>query len=377
LRILMLNPFYPPYQGGTEKHVYEVSKRLAKKHEVTVLTARLPNTKKEEVSEGVRIKRTPAFVLKHLPHPLPPPIPVTPFSLRDLAKEAKNADLVHIHNRFVYGTADILLIRNFLKKDLALTLHNARTIGVDAATDALGQFYDDFIGKHTMRKCTCIAGVSRATLDMTVPSELMDKTRVVYNGVDTKLFNPRISGEWFREETGIEGPIVLTNGRLVKQKGIEYLIHAMKGVDANLVIFGRGPLEKKLKALARKEGVNALFYSKRVTDGQLASIYGACDVFALPSLWEPFGIVTVEAMACGKPVVGTNAGGIPEVIDDSSGFVVAKARPKPLKQRIKTLLEDKQLRKRLGANGRKRVLKYFTWDESARSTMRMYDDFVG
>ena len=377
MRILMLNPFYPPYQGGTEKHVYEVSKRLAKKHDVTVLTARLPNTKKEEVSEGVRIVRTPAFVLKHLPHPLPPPIPVTPFSLRDLAEEARNADLVHIHNRFVYGTADVMLIKRFLKKDLALTLHNARTVGVDAATDALGQFYDDVIGKHTMKECTCIAGVSKATLKTTVPKQLMWKTRVVYNGVDTKLFNPKVKGDWFREDSGIEEPIVLTVCRLVKQKGIEHLIRAMKGVDAKLVIFGRGPLEAELKAIARKEGVDALFYSKRVSDGQLASAYGACDVFVLPSLWEPFGIVTGEAMACGKPVVGTDAGGIPEVIDDSSGFVVPKARPNAIRQRVKTLLEDKKLRKRLGENGRKRVLKHFTWDESARSTMRMYDDFVG
>ncbi|MFA4946328.1 MAG: glycosyltransferase family 4 protein [Candidatus Micrarchaeia archaeon] len=375
MKLLMLNPFYPPYQGGTEKHVYEVSRRLAKNHDVTVLTARLKGTKAEETVEGVRIVRTPAWVLNDLPHPLPPPVPVTPFSLLDLAREAKKVDLVHIHNRFVYGSADVTLVKRHLKKKLGITIHNARTVGIDAATDALGQFYDDVIGKSTMKACTCIAGVSRATIRETVPSELWPRTRVAYNGVDHDLFNPRVSGRKFREDNRIEGQMVLTTCRLVKQKGLSYLIDAMKGLDATLVVLGRGPLEKELKAQAKREGVNAVFCTGHVSDKYLAGIYGACDVFALPSVWEPFGMVLAEAMAAGKPVVGTDAGGIPEVIGDA-GFVCKKASAKALKERIKTLLGDKNLRMRLGAKGRKRVLEKFTWDETARAYEEMYAELA-
>jgi len=373
---LMLNPFYPPYFGGTEKHLYEVSRRLARKHDVTVLTARLPGTKHESIEEGVRVVRTPAWVLKHLPRPLPPPLPVTPFSLFELDREARDADVVHIHNRFVYGSADVALIRKKLKKPLGLTLHNARVQGVDFATDSMAQFYDDVIGKKTMAECACIAGVSRATIETTVPRKMWGKTRVAYNGVDSRLFNPRVSGNEFREEIGFDGAIVLTNGRLVKQKGFEYLIRAMAGVDAKLVIFGRGPLESELKAEAKRVGCDALFYTKRVSDGKLAKMYAACDVFALPSVWEPFGMVLAEAMACGKPVIGTNAGGIPEVVTRDCGFTVRKRSAAALKEKVKTLLADKGLRKRLGAGGRKRAVKKFNWDNTAKDYEKMYDEFV-
>jgi len=105
-------------------------------------------------------------------------------------------------------------------------------------------------------------------------------------------------------------------------------------------------------------------------------MYAACDVFALPSVWEPFGMVLAEAMACGKPVIGTNAGGIPEVVTRDCGFTVRKRSAAALKEKVKTLLADKGLRKRLGAGGRKRAVKKFNWDNTAKDYEKMYDEFV-
>ncbi len=371
MRLLMLNPFYAPYLGGTEKHLVEVCRRLAKKHDVTVLTARLPNTKEEETIDGVRVVRSRAWILKQLPKPLPPPIPITPLGLVDLKREAAKADLVHVHNRFCYGAAEMWVIKGVLEKKLGLTLHNARTVGVDKSTDALGQFYDDFIGKGIMREADCVAGVSRATIEVTVPKKLWGKCSVIYNGTDVNLFNPRVKPEGIEDELGLEEGFVLTNCRLVPQKGVKHLVEAMKGVDARLVVFGRGPLKEELEKQAKKAGVNAAFVSQRITDEQLARLYSACSAFVLPSVWEPFGMVLTEAMSCGKPVVGTDAGGIPEVIGDA-GLVVPKANPKKLRDAINCVLGDPKLARRFGRDGRKRVLSKFTWDHTARGYEKMY-----
>jgi glycosyltransferase involved in cell wall biosynthesis len=373
MRFLMLNPFYAPYLGGTEKHVVEVSKRLAaKKHDVTVLTARLPGTKKEEVVGGVRVVRSAAYVVKNLPAFLPPPVPITPLRWMDIVREARKADAVHVHNRFCYGLIDALTVKGLGKK-LGLTLHNARTKGLSPVTDALGQAYDDVLGKNVMRACDVIAGVSDKTVKETVPESMWGKCSVIYNGTDTELFNPRVKPGGIERELGLKKGFVLTNCRLVPQKGVGHLIEAMKGVDRQLVVFGRGPLKDELEKQAKKKGVDAAFVSQRITDGQLARLYSACSVFALPSLWEPFGMVLTEAMSCGKPVVGTNAGGIPEVIGNA-GAVVPKAEPRALRKAIKELLEDEKKARDYGKKGRKRVLAKFTWDHTAQGYEKMYGE---
>ncbi|MFH1257722.1 MAG: glycosyltransferase, partial [Candidatus Micrarchaeota archaeon] len=84
MNICMLNPFFHPYQGGTEKHVLEVSRRLAKKHDVTILTAKVPNTLEYEKFEGMKIKRVKCAIFYDTPHPVPPPVPVSPLFLSKL-----------------------------------------------------------------------------------------------------------------------------------------------------------------------------------------------------------------------------------------------------------------------------------------------------
>ncbi|MBI5228797.1 glycosyltransferase family 4 protein, partial [Candidatus Micrarchaeota archaeon] len=371
MRVLMLNPFFLPYSGGTEKHVYEVSKRLAKKFDVTVFTAELPNTKHLDEMDGIKIVRTPATILQKLPYPIPPPMPIAPFELRDLRKAARDADIVHIHNRFYYGPAHLLLLKT-LRKKMALTLHNARPQGISPATDFLGGLYDETIGQMTMRSCERIAAVSRNTLEITVPPELLERGRVIYNGVDTERFNPRNKGERVREKFGCAGgKMVLCVSRLIEQKGIAYLIRAMaevkQEIDAKLVVLGRGPLENELRNETKKAGVEkeAIFITERISEEELARLYAACDVFCLPSLWEPLGMVFCEAMSSGKPAVGSRIGGIPEIITPDVGMLCEPKNPKNTAEKLILVLGDEKLRKKMGEAGRKRVLEKFTWDRTA------------
>lgn len=385
LRLLMLNPFFYPYSGGTEKHLHEVTKRLSKKYDVTVLTAKLPNTKRLDVVDGVRVVRMPSFVLTEAPHPIPPPIPVYLFPWPDFVREIEKADVVHIHNRFAYSPFELLVIKKVFKKKLAVTLHNARPQGIDAATDFVGGLYDDVYGKRILTSCNAIAGVSQNTLDMTVPKGLKIPKKVIYNGVDTVLFNPKNSGEALKKDLGLDDKkVVLTVCRLVEQKGIDFLLEAIPAVDKALkgnvhfILLGRGPRLEHLQAKARALGVDKKisFLSERFSEKDLASLYAACDCFVLPSLWEPFGMVVVEAMSTGKPVVATDIGGIPEIIESGkNGLLVPPRNAALLAEKISFVLQDEKAARQFGDAGRKRVLAQFTWDETARSYEKFYTLF--
>ena len=380
--ICMLNPFYFPYPGGTEKHIYEVSKRLAKMgYDVTVLCApHKSGLPREEIIEGVRVRRIRwATTLYHLPRPLPPPLAINPLQPFDIHELAKECELFHIHNRFVYNLLDVAQIKKIEKRKLAITLHNARPHGIDFATDLLGGLYDDTMGYRIFKSCDAIAANSRDTLETTLPQEFWGKATVVYNGVDEKFFSPHNKGDAVVDNLGLEEKkVVFCVARFVEQKGLKYLLEAMAQVlkkekDAKLILLGRGPLEGEFKSRVKKLGIGKSvdLVTERISEGDLAQFYAACDVFALPSLWEPFGMVFTEAMATGKPVIGTKIGGIPEVISPDVGFVVPPRDPKTLADRLLELLKDDALRKKMGAAARRRVEKLFTWDHSARG----YDEF--
>ncbi|MBI5036442.1 glycosyltransferase family 4 protein [Candidatus Micrarchaeota archaeon] len=370
MKILMLNPFLWPHHGGTEKHVWEVSKRLAKSHDVTILTAKLEGTKRREEKEGVNIIRTPCWVLKDLPKPLPPPIPLMLRQSEDLKGAAKKADLLHGHNRFFYGLEPAGVAKKYEKK-LCWTLHNARPKGIDLATDFWGQAFDDTMGKALLNQCDGVLGVSRNTLDITLPDNFKGVKSVAYNGVDHSLFRPHKSG--VKEALEFD-KMVLCVARMVKQKGLDYLIDAMAGVDATLVLVGRGPEEKDLKRRAKKKGAKVFFVTRELGDNTLSDYYAACDVFALPSLWEPFGMVLTEAMASGKPVVGTKVGGIPEVVSEGKdGFLAEPKNPEALRRKICFLLDNPKKAKRMGEAGRRKALKQFTWDNTAKAYMKLYE----
>ena len=373
----MLNPFFFPYLGGTEKHLIEVGKRLAKKHNVTVLTARLENTQPEEMISGIRVVRTEAKIYHTLPPPLPPPMAVMPQLMPDLQREAARADAVHIHNRFIYSGREGEVVKRARKK-LFLTLHNSRTVGINWSTDFLGSIYDDFMAFPLMRMCDGVMGVSKNTLDMTLPRDYAGKTAVVYNGIDAKFFKPgKPMTEWedYFEENGVAETRVMTNARLLPQKGLSYLVDAMKGLDAGLVVLGRGPLQNALASQARHLGVEAHFISERISDRKLAGLYNSVDAFVLPSLYEPCGIALLEAMGCGKPSIGGRIGGIQEIIEHKkSGFLVTPRSSPEISGYLRMILEDRKLARRLGAAARKRVLSNFTWDIVARKVDRFYHE---
>jgi len=246
------------------------------------------------------------------------------------------------------------------------------------------------------RNADIVVTVSNAMKDELIglgfPAE---KIRVVYNGVDPQKYSPsQVSEEekrGIRERYGLEDDdlMVLFLGRLVWVKGVDKLIAAMPHVlqkipNAKLVIVGLGDMQDYLSRLAQNLNLQdkVKFRFEFIPEEERIAHYAACDVAVFPSIYEPFGIVALEAMSMEKPVVvgASGVSGMREIVvnagSEQCGFHINPNDPTDIAWGIIGSLQDPQKKEQLGKNGRERVLKEFTWDEIAKKTIRVYNDFI-
>jgi len=222
-----------------------------------------------------------------------------------------------------------------------------------------------------------------------------EKIQVVYNGVDPEKYNRNQVSEdkvrEIRQRYGLkdEDLMVLFLGRLVWVKGVDKLIAAMPHVlqrvpNAKLVIVGLGDMQDYLSRLAQNLRLqdHVKFRFEFIPEEERIAHYAACDVAVFPSVYEPFGIVAIEAMSMEKPVVvgASGVSGMREIVSSTGqeqcGFHVNPNDPTDIAWGIISALQDPQKRQMLGQNGRKRVLKEFTWDEIAKRTIQIYNELL-
>jgi glycosyltransferase involved in cell wall biosynthesis len=219
------------------------------------------------------------------------------------------------------------------------------------------------------------------------------KINVVWNGVDPEVYDPKKVG--YEEVLAIrEGyeikedeQMILHVGRLTWIKGVRNLVQAMPTVlkdfpKAKLVILGRGEEQSNLVDLADRLQIrdHVIFRFEFISEEERILHYAASDVCVFPSLYEPFGIVSLEAMAMEKPVVVGARGvvGFAEQVissgPDQNGIHVNGYDPADIAWGLREVLRDKELAKQWGENGRKRVLEHFTWNKAAEKTLKIYSD---
>jgi glycosyltransferase involved in cell wall biosynthesis len=379
----MLDPLFFPYFGGTEKVVLEVGSRLVKKHgyQVGVLTSMIPQARgvhREEI-QGIDVVRSPAMYFERMPSFLPPPFTVAPSINRDLEREFTGSDIFHVHNRFWYPPSTYTKVKHKMSKKLMVTIHNARPRGISDSVDFWGGMFDDTIGKRIFSLCDRINCVSSATMVDTIPEAIHDRCSVVYNGVDTSKFRPGLDPSPLREKLGLgESPVILSNGRLIEQKGFKYLIEAFAAVrreikDAELVIIGKGPLKEELTQQAASLGIGgSVLFVTGIPEAELPLYYSMADVFVLPSLYEPSAVVLYEALSSGKPIVATAAGGNQEIVTGECGDIVPVRDAPALSRSMTSLLLDMNKRRHMGHASRTRAVERFDWDVIARDWDRSY-----
>ena len=379
----MLNPYFYPYNGGTEKVLLEVYSRLAKRNNVTVVTSVAARKNKPSVEEiaGMRVVRLKATSTRL------PTLPM-PFLLFDGLKKVlvkEKSDIYHINNRYQYFGDTVRIVKGMDSK-IALTIHNALPKNINFTTDELGRFYDWFWGKKLMGAADVITAVSANTAKTTVPRRYMKKTHVISNGVDFRRFR-----KMEKDDEGVaavahslrfRGRTIVTNGRLVPQKGQRYLLGAFAELvdsgmdDLNLLIIGRGPLSRYLHRSAKRLGVEDRFgIVSGIDDKALPCYYNACDIFAFPSLYEPAGLAVCEAMSCELPVVASRVGGIPEIVGNCGVYT----RPKDcesIKEGLRYVMENGKDVRRMVALGRKRMIRQHDWDRIAKQYESVFSAVV-
>jgi len=283
-----------------------------------------------------------------------------------------------------------------IKKELGLPLafhvhsnERGRTLGN-------GSEVVSSIERRGARMADLVVTVSYAMQDELIqvgfPAE---KIQVCYNGVDPEKYRlERVSEEKVMEVKqryglGNDDLMTLFIGRLVWIKGVDKLIRAMPHVlekvpNAKLVIVGLGDMQNYLEALVCNLNLQDVvkFRFEFIPEEERIAHYAACDVAAYPSLYEPFGIVTLEAMSMEKPVVVGAAGtsGMREIVSingsDKCGFHINPNDPADLAWGIVSAIKDPEKRVQFGRNGRKRVLELFTWDAAAKSTIQRYSELL-
>jgi glycosyltransferase involved in cell wall biosynthesis len=211
------------------------------------------------------------------------------------------------------------------------------------------------------------------------------KIGMIYNGVDLDEFNPKISGDWVRDKHGLgDAPIVFNVGSFHIRKGIHYLIYAMQKVvkdvpDVKLVIAGSKDIyDQELRNLTKLLNLSEhVIFAGYVPNDELPHYYAAADVVAVPSLQESFPIVVLEAMASGKAVVASRVGGIPEAIEEGvNGFLFENENVDELSFGIIRILQNRNLGKSMGSEGRRRAEERHNWRDIARQYLSEFERLI-
>jgi len=360
---------YPPAPGGAETVVKAYSEGLlAKGHKVEVVTTDLytetPFVKKKMPSEvgGVPVSRHSAFTVSGEAHYVLAPGMVKSFL-------SKKADIIHTHS-YGYFQNHAGWIREKLQSTpwvVTPHFHPSWSMWGGAKRRTLRDFYDSKIGKSTMESADLITCVSKHERDMLISEIGIDHNniKIIYNGIHwddwQEVPDPNIFRDKYPE---ITDKFVLFAGRLATNKGLSDLIKAMSLLDSNnfdLVLMGADMgLSNDLKKEAKSMNVRAHIIG-HVDDILYRSALSAAEVMVLPSEYEAFGIVLLEAAAAETPVIGTRVGGIPEAMSDGeNGFLVDYKNPNMLAERLSELLADENLCKRMGENGRE-FSSDFSW----------------
>jgi glycosyltransferase involved in cell wall biosynthesis len=252
--------------------------------------------------------------------------------------------------------------------------------------------YYSALARRGVRDADAIFSISRfVTATVVATGTQRERVHTVLNAIDPSEWDPETDGSGIRRDFGVpaDAPLIASVSRLFGQKGHREVFRALallrsRGVDAWLLVVGADALEvhrssftEELKTLARELGIadRVVFTGPR---SDIPAIMAACDVFALASLEEPFGLVFLEAMAMRRPVVALNDGGTPEVVEHGrSGLLSASQDIEALASNIAALLADRDLRARMGTYGRARVLDYFNVQRMARDAAEAYTSIVG
>jgi 1,4-alpha-glucan branching enzyme len=384
LSVMMLTWEFPPrIIGGISPHVYYLSKSLARNGaKVYVVTCDFPGAPQHEVVDGVQVLRIDSYK-----NPSPDFATWVYLMNVNMQKEAAalvnslggKIDVFHAHDWLV-ATAGIGL-KHVFRKPLFATMHSTeigRRNGIHFDYERMIHETEAWLTYEAWKVICCSDYmVSHVRWAFGLPE---DKLVMVPNGVNTEVYAGH--GEDLREFRSKfalpEEKIVLFVGRLVYEKGVHVLVNAVPKVlekaNAKFIIVGNGYMKEQLSGLVKSRGLaHKVLFTGFVDDETLRKLQRCADVSVVPSLFEPFGIVALEAMAARSPVVVSDTGGLSEIVEhDVSGVRVYVNDPDSLAWGINRVLTDNGFANWLRTNAFKKVQEKYDWDKIGQQTSNIF-----
>ena len=389
LSVMMLSWEFPPrIIGGISPHVHYLSKSLAKSGvKVYVVTCDFPGAPQHEVVDGVEVFRIDSYK-----NPSPDFATWVYLMNVNMQKEAAalinglggKVDVIHAHDWLV-ATAAIGL-KHVFRKPLFATIHSTET----GRRNGIHFDYERMIHEteawltYEAWKVICCSDymISHVQWAFGLPS---DKLVMVPNGVNYEAYSKYRTEDLnqFRSKFALpEEKIVLFVGRLVYEKGVHVLVNAapkvLDKINAKFIIVGNGYMKDQLSGLAKGMGLtHKVLFTGFIEDETLRRLQTCADVSVVPSLFEPFGIVAVEAMAAKSPVVVSDTGGLSEIVEhDVSGVKVYVSNPDSLAWGITRVLTDNSYANWLRTNAYKKIQEKYDWDKIAQQTETIYNNVL-
>ncbi len=388
MRIALLTREFPPdVYGGAGVHVEFLARELQALADVAVhawASARAAD-------ESPRIQR----------HAADPALATANDALRalsiDLNMAAAVSDRELVHSHTWYANLGGHLAKLLFGIPHVMTAHSLEPLRPWKA-EQLGGGYalSSWAERTAIEAADAVIAVSsgmREDILGCYPSLDPERVHVVHNGIDTELYRPTPDTDaLIKHGVDPERPYVLFVGRITRQKGVPHLLRAARDIDksAQLILCAGAPdtpaIDREFRALVdelRRTRDGVVWIPEMLPRPEVIQLLTHASLFACPSVYEPLGIVNLEAMACGTPVVASAVGGIPEVVDDGvTGHLVSYDETDPaafergLAEAIDNVLADPAAARRMGGAGRERAVREFGWDAIARRTVAVYEEIL-
>jgi glycogen(starch) synthase len=355
---------------------------------VYVVTCDFPGAPTHETIDGVEVYRVDSYK-----NPSPDFATWVYLMNLNMQKEAAalagklsdEIDVFHAHDWLV-ATAGIGL-KHVFRKPLLVTMHSTeigRRDGIHTSTEKMIHETEAWLTYEAWKVICCSDYmVSHVKWAFGLPD---DKLVMVPNGVNTNVYENLQEQDFkpFRSAFALpEEKLVLFVGRLVYEKGAQVLINAipriLEKVNAKFIIVGSGYMKEQLSSIVRSMGLeHKVLFTGFVDEETLLRLQSCADVSVVPSLFEPFGIVALEAMAAKSPVVVSDTGGLSEIVDhDSTGVKVFPNNPESLAWGITKILLDDNFRNNIRQNAYRKIQEKYDWDKIAQRTKRIYEGVLG
>jgi glycosyltransferase involved in cell wall biosynthesis len=397
LKVCILTTSFPRFKGDSAGiFLYHLSRWLVKKGvNIEVIAPHDPGCPLTEKWENIRIHRFPYFypfrlqrlcygsgIIKNIKNNIPavaqlPLLCASEFFYTLAILKRNKPDIIHAHWSLPQGLIGVIA-KEILKIPCITSLH-----GSDV--HALRSSFFNVLNAIVIRNSDVCTANSMATAKMARRISGNGIISVLPMGVDTQCFSKISDLDDLKKKFEIKGPVILFVGRLIDLKGTAYLIRSMPDLlrrfpAAKALIIGSGPLRDELlhltESLSLKEHV---IFIDEVLQEELVSFYSMADIFVLPSIvnengeTEGLGVVLLEAMACGLPVIGSDVGGILDIIKDGeTGLLVRQKDSQDLTRQMIRLLTDSELRKKMTGNARDLIKRQFSWEIVAQRFMEVY-----